>query len=186
VPADDILLETEEKMQKAVEHLKQQLRTVRTGRASAGLVEHLRVDYYGSPTELRQLATISVPDPLMIVIKPFDPGSVHEIAKAVQASDLGITPVVESKMIRLSIPPLSEERRKQLGHQIKEAAEAAKVALRNIRRDAIKHLDTEEKGKSISEDESKNGQTGATDLVHEYEKQIDEALKHKTAEILEV
>jgi ribosome recycling factor len=186
VPADDILLDAEEKMQKAVEHLKQQFRTVRTGRASAGLVEHLRVDYYGSPTELRQLATISVPDPLMLVIKPFDPGSVGDIAKAIQASDLGITPAVEGKIIRLAIPPLSEERRKQLGHQVKETAEAAKVTLRNVRRDAIKHIDTEEKSKVISEDEAKRGHEGATELVHEYEKQIDEALKHKTAEIMEV
>jgi ribosome recycling factor len=186
VPVDDILLEAEEKMQKAAEHVKQQFRTVRTGRASAGLVEHLRVDYYGSPTELRQLATISVPDPLMLVIKPFDPGSVNDIAKGIQASDLGITPAIEGKIIRLAIPPLSEERRKQLSHQVKETAEAAKVALRNIRRDAIKHIDTEEKSKVISEDEAKRGHEGATELVHEYEKQIDEALKHKTAEIMEV
>lgn len=186
MPADDILLEAEEKMQKAVEHIKQQFRTVRTGRASAGLVEHLRVDYYGSPTELRQLATISVPDPLMLLIKPFDPGSVGDIAKAIQASDLGITPAVEGKVIRLSIPPLSEERRKQLSHQVKEMAEGARVALRNIRRDAIKHVDTEEKSKRISEDETKRGHDGATELVREYEKQVDEALKHKTAEIMEV
>jgi ribosome recycling factor len=185
VPIDDILLEAEDKMQKAVEHLKNQFRTVRTGRASSGLVEHLRVDYYGSPTELRQLATISVPDPLMLVIKPFDPGSVQGIAKALQASDLGITPSVEGKIIRLGIPPLSQERRKQLSHQVKETAEATKVALRNVRRDAIKHIDAEEKDKVISEDESKRGHEGATDLVHDHEKQVDEVLKHKTAEIME-
>ncbi|MCX5674188.1 MAG: ribosome recycling factor, partial [Planctomycetota bacterium] len=140
MPADDILLEAEDKMDKAVEHLRQQFRTVRTGRASAGLVEHLRVNYYGSPTELRQLASITVPDPLMIVIKPYDPGSVGDISKGIQASDLGITPMIEGKIIRLAIPPLSEERRKQLSHQIKEMAEETKVALRNVRRDAIKHV----------------------------------------------
>jgi ribosome recycling factor len=186
VPVDDILLEAEDKMQKAVEHLKAQFRTVRTGRASAGLVEHLKVDYYGSPTELRQLATITVPDPLMILIKPYDPGSVGDIAKGIQASDLGITPAVDGKVIRLTIPPLSEERRKQLVHQLKEMAEETKVAMRNVRRDAIRQVDTEEKGKILSEDDARSARDDATDLVHDYEKQADEALKHKTAEVMEV
>jgi len=186
VAAEDILLESEDKMDKAVEHLRQQYRTVRTGRASAGLVEHLRVDYYGSPTELRQLATITVPDPLMIVIKPYDPGSIGDISKGIQASDLGITPMVEGKVIRLAIPPLSEERRKQIVHQIKEMAEEAKVALRNIRRDSIKQVDAEEKAKALSEDDAQKARDDATDLVHEHEKAVDEALKHKTAEIMEV
>ena len=183
---DDILLEAEDKMDRAVEHLRQQYRTVRTGRASAGLVEHLRVDYYGAPTELRQLATITVPDPLMIVIKPYDPGSIGDISKGIQASDLGITPIIEGKIIRLAVPPLSEERRKQIVHQIKEMAEETKVALRNVRRDAIKHVDAEEKAKTISEDDARKAHDDATDSVHEHEKQIDEALKHKTAEIMEV
>jgi ribosome recycling factor len=186
VTADDILLESEDKMDKAVEHLRQQFRTVRTGRASAGLVEHLRVDYYGSPTELRQLATITVPDPLMIVIKPYDPGSLGGISKGIQASDLGITPMIEGKVIRLAIPPLSEERRKQLVHQVKEMAEETKVALRNVRRDAIKHVDAEEKAKTLSEDDAQKARDNATDMVHEHEKAVDEALKHKTAEIMEV
>jgi ribosome recycling factor len=186
VAAEDILLESADKMDKAVEHLRQQYRTVRTGRASAGLVEHLRVDYYGSPTELRQLATITVPDPLMIVIKPYDPGSIGDISKGIQASDLGITPMVEGKVIRLAIPPLSEERRKQIVHQIKEMAEETKVSLRNIRRDSIKHVDAEEKAKALSEDDAQKARDDATDMVHEHEKAIDEALKHKTAEIMEV
>lgn len=185
MPADDILLEAEDKMDKAVEHLKQQFRTVRTGRASAGLVEHLRVEYYGAPTELRQLATITVPDPLMIVIKPYDPGSVGDISKGIQASDLGITPIVEGKVIRLNIPPLSEDRRKQLGHQVKEMAEATKVSMRNVRRDAIKQIDADEKAKVLSEDEARKAHEDATELVHTHEKQIDEVLAHKTAEILE-
>jgi len=186
VPADDILLEAEDKMSKGVEHLRQQYRTVRTGRASAGLVEHLRVDYYGSPTELRQLATITVPDPLMIVIKPYDPGSIGDISKGIQASDLGITPMVEGKVIRLAIPPLSEERRKQIVHQIKEMSEETKVSLRNIRRDAIKQVDADEKAKTLSEDEATKARDDATDLVHEHEKAVDEALRHKSAEIMEV
>jgi len=182
---DDVLLDSEDKMQKAVEHLRAQFRTVRTGRASAGLVEHIRIDYYGAPTELRQLATITVPDPLMILIKPYDPGSVGDISKGLQASDLGITPIIDGKTIRLSIPPLSQERRTQLSHQVKEMAEETKVALRNIRRDAIKHIDAEEKAKTASEDDVRKAHEDATELVHTHEKQIDEVLKHKTAEILE-
>jgi ribosome recycling factor len=186
VPVDDILLEAEEKMQKAVDHFKGQLRTLRTGRASTGLVEHLKVDYYGSPTELRQLANITIPDPLMILIKPYDPGSVADIAKSIQASDLGITPSVDGKQIRLAIPPLSEERRKQLVGQVKEQAEEAKVALRNVRRDAIRQVDAEEKAKTLSEDDSRGARDDATELVHRFEKTVDEALKHKTDEIMEV
>ena len=186
MPADDILLEAEDKMDKAVEHLRQQYRTVRTGRASAGLVEHLKVDYYGAPTELRQLASITVPDPLLIVIKPYDPGSVAVIAKSIQASELGITPNTDGKAIRLAVPPLSEDRRKQLVHQIKEMSEEAKVAMRNVRRDAIKHLDAEEKGKALGEDEAAKARDDVTKFVHEHEKQVEELLTHKTAEIMEV
>ncbi|MBL7140541.1 MAG: ribosome recycling factor [Planctomycetes bacterium] len=186
MPVDDILLEAEDKMQKAVEHLRAGMRTLRTGRASAGLVEHLRVDYYGSPTELRQLATITVPDPLLLVIKPYDPGSVNDIAKSIQASDLGITPAVDGKVIRLQVPPLSEDRRQQLVQQVKDQSEETKVALRNIRRDSIKHIDAEEKDKALSEDAAHKAREQATDLVHTYEKQVDEALKHKTDEIMEV
>jgi len=185
MPIDDILLEAEDKMQKAVDRLRAQFRTVRTGRASAGLVEHIKVDYYGSPTELRQLATIAVPDPLMILIKPYDPGSVADISKGIQASDLGITPMVDGKTIRLAIPPLSEERRKQLSHQVKEMAEEAKIALRNVRRDAIKQVDAEEKAKAAGEDDARKAHDDATELVHSYEKQVDDVLKHKTAEIME-
>ena len=186
MPADTILAEAEQKMQKAVEHLRTHFRTLRTGRASSGLVEHLKVDYYGSPTELRQLATITVPDPLMLVIKPYDPASVNDIAKSLQASDLGITPAVDGKVIRLQVPPLSEQRRQQIVHQIKEQAEEAKIALRNIRRDAIKHIDAEEKNKDLSEDDARKARDSATELVHTYEKQIDEAVDHKTDEIMEV
>ena len=186
MPIDKILLEAEDKMQNAAEHLKAGLRTVRTGRASAGLVEHLKVDYYGSPTELRQLATITVPDPLMILIKPYDPGSVSDISKGIQASELGITPMVEGKVIRLAIPPLSEERRKQIVQQVKEQAEETKISLRNLRRDAIRHIEAEEKAKNLSEDDARKARDDATELVHNYEKQADDALHLKTDEIMEV
>ncbi|HUX01632.1 MAG: ribosome recycling factor [Phycisphaerae bacterium] len=186
MPTDNILRETEDKMKKAVEHLRHEFRTVRTGRASAGLVEHLKVDYYGTPTELRQLATITVPDALMILIKPFDPGSVGDIAKSIQASDLGVTPSIENKVIRLAIPPLSEERRKQLVHQIKEMAEETKVGLRNVRRDAIKSIDAEEKQKLLGEDMARSAKDQVTEMVHKHEKQIAEVLEHKTKEVMEV
>jgi len=182
---DDILLEAEGRMETAVERLKSEYRAVRTGRASAGLVEHLHVDYYGTQTELRQMATITCPDPLLIVIKPYDGSSVQAIVKAIQASDVGITPMTDGKVIRLAVPPLSEERRRQIVHQLKEMAEEAKVALRNIRRDAIKAIDGQEKAKTAGEDEVKKGRDDATELVHQYEKAATAALETKTKEVME-
>ncbi len=182
---DDHLLEAEERMDKAVEHLRNEYRSVRTGRASSGLVEHIRVDYYGAPTELRSLASITVPDPLVIAIKPYDATSIGDIIKGIQTSDIGITPQSDGKVIRLQIPPLSQERRKQLVHQIKEMAEETRVKLRNTRRDAIKEIEAAEKSKDATEDEAKKGKQEATDLVHKYEKQVDEVLEAKTAEIMD-
>jgi ribosome recycling factor len=181
---DDHLLEAEERMEKSLERLKSEYRTVRTGRASAGLVEHMKIDYYGAPTELRQMATITCPDPLMIVIKPYDATSVNTIIKAIQTSDVGITPNSDGKVIRLQVPPLSEERRKQIVHQLKEMAEEVKVAMRNVRRDAIKAIDADLKAKTVSEDEAKDGKESATELIHKYEKLVDEALEIKTKEVL--
>ncbi|HOI54035.1 MAG TPA: ribosome recycling factor [Phycisphaerae bacterium] len=181
---DDHLLEAEERMEKSLERLKSEYRTVRTGRASAGLVEHMKIDYYGTQTELRQMATITCPDPLMIVIKPYDASSVNTIAKAIQASDVGITPNSDGKVIRLQVPPLSEERRRQIVHQLKEMAEEVKVAMRNVRRDAIKAIDADLKAKTISEDDAKGGKDSATELIHKYEKLVDEALETKTKEVL--
>jgi len=182
---DEHLLDAEDKMEKAVEHLRSEFRAVRTGRASSGLVEHLKIDYYGAPTELRQLATISCPESLMIVIKPYDVSSVQTIVKAIQTSDLGITPSSDGKLIRLNVPPLSAERRKQLVHQLKDMSEQTRVTLRNIRRDTIKAIDAEEKSKAISEDEAKTGRDEATELVHKYEKVVDELLAAKSEEVLE-
>jgi ribosome recycling factor len=182
---DDHLLDADDRMEKAVEHLKSELRTVRTGRASAGLVEHLKVDYYGSPTDLRQLATITCPEPLLIVIKPYDPSGVQDIVKALQASDIGITPSTDGKLVRLAVPALSEERRKQIVHQIKEMSEQTRVAMRNVRREAIKAIDAEKKAKTIGEDDAKRGHDEADRLIHKYEKLADEALGAKTREVLE-
>ena len=183
---DEILLDIEQKMEHAVGYLGSEFRGIRTGRASAGLVDHIKVDYYGSPTDLRQLATISTPEATMIVIKPFDPASLKDIERAIMASELGITPSADGKVIRLSVPPLSTERRQQLVGQIKKMAEAAKVAIRNARRDGNKETDKQQKASELTEDESKKGKDDIQDLTKTYEGKIDENLKAKTTEIEEI
>lgn len=185
MPIDDILLECEEKMEKAVDFFGDELRVIRTGRASAGLVEHIRVDYYGSPTDLRQLASISVPEPDMIVIKPFDPGSIKEIEKAIQSSELGITPATMGKVIRLSIPSLSGERRKHLVAQLKKMAEQARVTIRNIRREANKTADKEENENLLTEDDVTQCKDEVQKLTSQYGKKIDKILEEKNREVME-
>src|SRR2546430_12526927 len=139
--SDDILLDTEERMEKAVNVFRDELRGLRTGRATPALVDGLRVEYYGSPTPLKQMAQISTPDPQQIVIKPYDQSVLKEIEKAIRSSDLGMSPTNDGKLIRLSVPPMSGEQRKKMVARIKKIAEESKVALRNIRRDANKHFD---------------------------------------------
>jgi len=135
---DEILLDAEDRMEKAVEHLTTSLSGIRTGRATPGLVDSVRVDYYGSPTPLKQIANVSVPEPQQLMIRPFDTSSLDGIVKAIQGSDLGLAPNNDGRVIRLNIPPLSGDRRKQLVGRIKELAEEARVSIRNIRRDANK------------------------------------------------
>ena len=183
---DDILLETEEKMDSAVEYLREEFRGIRTGRASVGLVDHMKVDYYGSPTDLRQLATISTPDPTLIVIKPFDPSSLKDIEKAIFASDLGITPAVDGKVIRLAVPPLSGERRRQLASQIKKLAEQTRVVVRNARRDGNKDADHQQKDGDLAEDDAKKGKDDIQKLTDKHEKLITEIVDAKTTEIEEM
>ncbi len=185
MPVDDILLECEEKMEKAVEFLHTELRGIRTGRASTGLVEFLKVEYYGSPTELRQLASIGVPAPDLLVIKPFDPASTKDIERAIQTSDLGITPNSDGKIIRLSIPTLSVERRKQLASQVKKMAEQARVSVRNIRRDANKAVDKEKSEGALPEDDADKCKEEIQKLTDEYGGKIDETLQEKNKEIME-
>lgn len=180
---DDILLEVEEKMEAAVEYLQKELRGIRTGRASAGLVEHIKVDYYGTPTDLRQLASISTPDATLILIKPFDPGSVKDIEKAIYASDVGITPNVDGKIIRLAVPSLSTERRQQIAGQLKKMAEAQRVAIRNARRDGNKEVDKQKKASELTEDEEHKGKEEIQRLTDEYEEKISDVLEAKTQEI---
>jgi len=171
-------------MQKAVEFLDSELKGLRTGRASTGLVENLRVMYYGNLTPLKQLASISAPDASSLVIKPFDSSAIKDIEKAIKVSDLGMTPMVDGQMIRLPVPQLSGERRKQIAGQAKQMSEQAKVALRNIRRDANKHLDDEEKAKLFSEDDRDKAKKIIDDLTKKYTLQIDEHTKLKTEEIM--
>ena len=186
MPFDDIVLEAEDKMEKAVEVMLNEFRGVRTGRASAGLVEPVKVDYYGAPTPLKALASITVPEPRMIMVKPFDPGSIDAIMKAIQKSDIGLTPQSDGKIVRLAVPPLSEERRKQMAKMVKEMGEKAKVAVRNIRREANTTADQEEKDKVISEDDKKRTKEEIDKLIKQYETRAQELVDKKTLEIMEV
>ncbi|MFO8007301.1 MAG: ribosome recycling factor [Candidatus Brocadiia bacterium] len=186
MPVDDILLDADDRMDKAVEVFKENLRGIRTGTASAGLVENVRVDYYGSPTPLRQLSQIAVPDPQLIVIKPYDPNSLEDIEKAIQKSDIGIHPQNDGKVIRLAVPPLSQERREQMAGRIKTLAEEARVAIRNIRRDANRQLDKEEKDSAISEDDCRRAKEEVQDLTDTAEAEVDEVLEKKLEDIMRV
>ncbi len=185
MPVDEIEFECEEAMEKAVDFLRQELRTVRTGRASPGLVEHLKVtvESYGSTMEMRELASISVPEHNQLLLKPFDPGTLKDIERAIRGSELGITPMSDGKIIRLPIPPLSGERRQQLLAQVRKLGEHQKVAIRNVRRDANKNLDTEEKEKKISEDDAENAKERIQEMTRKYEAEVDALVAAKAKEI---
>lgn len=184
MPVKQIVEEHKQHMAKAVEFLQNELRSVRTSRASTGLVENLMVDYYGNKTPLKQLATIATPEAAAIVIKPFDPASLKDIEKAVRNSDLSLSPIADGKIIRLSIPPLSVERRTQLSQQVKQMGEKTKVSVRNIRRDANKKLDEEQKSKVITEDERDKGKKDVDELTKEYAEKVDAVIKAKSDEIM--
>jgi ribosome recycling factor len=183
--ADEILMDTEERMEKAVSVLQNDLRGLRTGRATPALVDGLRVEYYGSDTPLRAMASISTPDPQSIVIKPFDPSTLKEIEKAIRSSNLGMTPNNDGKIIRLIVPTMSGENRKKLVAELKKSAEATKVACRNIRRDGNKHFDVAEKDKEMTEDERDAGKEQVQALLKQYEGKIEEMEAKKTKEIME-
>lgn len=182
--AKQIIGQHEKNMERTLDVLKNEFRSIRTGRASAGLVDHLMVDYYGTPTQLKQLATIACPEPASIVIKPFDVGCIKDIEKAIKVSELSLAPIMDGKMIRLNIPPLSEERRKQIVNQVKQLGEKSKVSLRNIRRDSIKQIEDEEKAKRITEDERDKGKKEVDDLTKKYTDSIDQTVKSKSEEIM--
>ena len=182
---DEILLDAEERMEKAVSVFKEQLTGLRTGRATPGLVDTIRVNYYGSPTPLKQVANISVPEPQQIVIRPFDAGVLQDIVKAIQASDAGLAPNSDGRLIRLNIPPLSMDRRKELVSRVKGFAEDAKVSIRNIRRDANKHADTAEKAGEISEDVLASTKDDVQELTKRFEGQVTTAAADKEKDVMD-
>ncbi|HZU74320.1 MAG TPA: ribosome recycling factor [Acidimicrobiales bacterium] len=179
------LVDAKEKMVKAVGHAQSEFATVRTGRASPALVERIKVDYFGTEVPLRQLAGFNVPEARLLVITPYDKGSIKAIEKALQNSDLGINPSNDGQVIRLSVPPLTEERRKELVKVVRHKAEEARVAVRNLRRSARHELEGLEKGGDISSDDLDRAEKELEKLTHEYVGEIDRHLQHKEQELLE-
>ena len=182
----EILKDAETRMKCALLALEEDLTGIRTGRATPALIEKLPIDYYGMPTPLMQLASISVPEARSLLIKPFDPSTLRTIERSILASDLGLTPNNDGKVIRLNLPPLTEERRKDLVKVVHTRLEEARVALRNVRRDLIKDLRDFEKEKMISEDDLKNGEEELQDLTDHMTEEIEKIGQRKQAEIMEV
>jgi len=185
---DTILLQTEEFMEKALEYLKSELRGIRTGRASPALVEFIKVDYYGSQTDLKSIAAVSVPEPTQLLIKPFDQGAISAIKTAIEKSGLGINPMSEGKQLRLNIPAMSAERRQKDSARIKKMGEEAKVVIRNARRDANKHADALKNapGKHFPEDEIETLKEEIQGLLKKYEDEVDKRVDEKTKEIMTI
>ena len=183
---DEVLLDAEERMEKAVEFFSRELSTVRTGRASPALIEHMKVDYYGTKTSLRELCAISVPEPQLMVIRPYDPGVLQDVEKAILTSDLGIAPMNDGKLLRLVMPSMTEETRKQMGTRIKRMSEEAKTSLRNIRRDSNKNISKIEKDGGAPEDEAYKAKDEVQDLTRKHEEKVSGLLEQKINEIMEV
>ena len=182
---EEITLEAEDRMEKSIALLEDQLKGVRTGRANTGLVDSIRVSYYGSPTPLKQLANLSTPEPQQILIRPFDQTAIGDIIKAIQASDLGLNPNSDNKVIRLNVPSLSVEQRKKLVGRVKDLAEEARIAIRNIRRDANKQGDTEQNDKILTEDDLTRCKEEIQNLTKKFEDKVNDLTEKKSAEILE-
>ena len=183
---DELIKDAEDRMNKSVEHSKAEFNTVRTGRASASLLDRIEIDYYGTKTPLKQLATIGVPEARMLTIQPFDPGSIKSIEKAIQESDLGLTPSNDGKVIRLPIPQLTEERRKDLVKVVRGLAEGHRIAVRDIRRDAMRRLKELVDSGDVGADDEHRAEERVQKLTDDHTKQIDESLRHKEAEVMEV
>ena len=183
--SQQIQKDCKDRMEKAVEVFRNELKGLRTGRASPALLDAIRVEYYGSPTPIKQLAAVSTPDPTQIMIKPFDAAALKDIEKAIRSSDLGLSPNNDGKVIRLTIPPMSGEQRTKLTKKIKELAENQKVSCRNIRRDGNKHIEQSEKDKLITEDDRDKGKEAMQALLKSYEGQIDQLAVAKSKEIMD-
>jgi len=178
--------DAEKRMRSAIQSLEEDLAGVRTGRATPALVEKMSVEYYGSPVPLMQMASISVPEPRQLLIKPFDPTTIKDIEKAIQASELGITPMNDGKVIRLNLPPLTEERRRDLIKFVNNRLEDARIAVRNVRRDSIKDIKEFEEEKLISEDDLKRGEEEIQKMTDRIIEEIGEIGKKKDQEIMEI
>lgn len=183
---NEVFEDAKDRMQKAVGTLEKEFKRLRTGRASVSLVDGIRVEYYGTPTPLNQLATLTVPEPRTIMIQPWDQSCIGEVEKAIMKSELGLTPMNDGKVIRIPVPPLTEERRRELVKLVKKMAEEAKVAVRNIRRDANEMIKDLKKEKEISEDEQFKGQEEVQKITDDFIKKIDELAAAKEKEILEI
>ena len=183
---DDFLGDATQRMDKSVEATHEHFNSVRTGRATPALLDRVTVEYYGTPTPLKNLATINAPEPRMLTIQPFDPTSIKQIEKTIQESDLGLTPSNDGKIVRLPIPQLTEERRKELVKVVRHMAEEGRVAVRNVRRDAIRHLEELVKNGSVGDDEERAAEGRVQKLTDEHVARIDDLLKRKEAEIMEV
>jgi ribosome recycling factor len=182
---DDTLLEAEEKMDRAVEHAKEDLAAIRTGRASAAMFSRIIVDYYGTPTPLPQMASISVPEPRMVIIKPYDASQLGVMERAIRDSDLGVNPGNEGTVLRIVVPPMTEDRRREMIKIARGKGEDNKVAVRNVRRKAKDELDKLVKDGAVGEDEGKRAEKELDELTHKYVGSIDELVKHKETELLE-
>jgi ribosome recycling factor len=183
---DDLIRDATTRMDKSVEATHNELNTIRTGRASAALLDRVAVEYYGQQTPLNQLATINVPEPRMLTVQPFDPSSIRAIEKAIQESDLGLTPSNDGKLIRLPMPQPNEERRRELVRVVRKLAEEGKVAVRNVRRDVMQHLQDLMRNHELGDDDERRAEERVQKLTDEHTKSIDDLLKHKEAEIMEV
>ena len=183
---EDFLIDCESRMDKSIDSTRTEFNSVRTGRASAALLDRITIDYYGTPTPLNNMATISAPEARLLSIQPYDASQIKAIEKAIQESDLGLTPSNDGKLIRLPIPALTEERRKELVKVVRRYAEEGKVAIRNVRRDVMKHLEELVKNGEVGDDEERRAEAQVQKLTDDNVKSLDEMLKHKEAEIMEV
>lgn len=180
-----IIKDSEERMEKALDVFRNELKGLRTGRANPAMLDAIRVDYYGSPTPIKQIANVSAPDPSSLMIKPFTADDLKEIEKAIRSSDLGLAPNNDGKVIRLNIPQMSGDQRKKIVQQLKKSAESAKVSCRNIRRDANKHFDDAEKAGEMTEDERDKGKDKIQGLLKTYEGKVDEVADKKSKEVMD-
>jgi ribosome recycling factor len=183
---EEFLADCQRRMDGSIDHTRQEFNSVRTGRASAALLDRITIDYYGTPTPLKNMATITAPEPRLLTVQPYDPTQIRAIEKAIQESDLGLTPSNDGKLIRLPIPQLTEERRKELVKVVRRSAEDGKVAVRNVRRDVMRHLEELVRNGDVGDDEERRAENQVQKLTDDHVKRIDELLKNKEAEIMEV